>query len=121
MAGRYILLYSETSCEQIKKLHAGLKPLIRSKIEQVREDPYIGKHLQRDLSGYLSVRTRRHRIVYKVLEGEQTIQIHFSGRRKDIYELFSEEIKRHMNGPGNEVEFPDPGREAKAGMSLLPP
>ncbi len=93
MAGKYKLLYSETSFKQIKKIHPHLKHVIKSKIEQIRENPYIGKFLQRELSGYLSLRINRYRIIYKILEDKQVIQIYYVGHRRDIYEIFGEEIK----------------------------
>jgi mRNA interferase RelE/StbE len=94
MTQRYKLLYSETADRQIRKLHPHLKSLIRSKIEKIREDPYIGKSLERELSGYLSFRTKRYRIIYRVLEGEKVIQIHHVGHRRDIYELLAEQIRK---------------------------
>lgn len=94
MVGKYKLLYSEASRRRIKKLHPRLKPLIKSKIEQIQADPYIGKALEKELSGYLSFRTKRYRIIYKILEDKRVIQIHYVGHRKDIYELFGEEIRR---------------------------
>ena len=93
MARKYKLLYSETSRKQIKKLHPRFKHVIKSKIEQIREDPYKGKSLERELSGYLSFRTNRYRIIYKILEDKRVIQIYYVGHRKDIYELFGEEIR----------------------------
>jgi len=97
MAGKYELLYSETSRKLILKLHPRLKPVIKSKIESIREDPYIGKPLERELSGYLSVRTNRYRIIYKILEDKRVIQIYHVGHRRDIYELFGEEIRNLKN------------------------
>ena len=86
----YRLIYSETSRNQIKKLHPALKPIIRSRLDQLSEDPYTGKRLERELSGYRSVRARRFRIIYKLNEPAQIIEIHYVGHRKDIYELFTE-------------------------------
>ena len=93
MTREFKLLYSETSRIQIKKLHPHLKSVVKLKIEQIREDPYSGKYLERDLSGYLSIRAKRYRIIYKLLEEENVIQIHYVGHRKDIYELFGEQIR----------------------------
>ena len=93
MARKYRLLYSETSRKQVKKLHPRLKPVIKSKIEQIREDPFIGKSLERELSGYFSVRTKRYRIIYRILEDKRIIQIYYVGHRRDIYELFGDEIR----------------------------
>ena len=97
VAKRYKLLYSETSRKQIKKLHPNLKSIIKTRLEKIREDPYIGKFLERELSGYASFRTKRYRIIYRILESKKTIQIHYVGHRKDIYELFAEEIRKPNN------------------------
>ena len=93
MAGKFRLLYSETSRDQIKKLHPRLRSIIKSKLEEIREDPYLGKFLERELSGYLSLHAKRYRIIYRVLENEKVVQIHYVGHRKDIYELFGEQVR----------------------------
>ena len=90
MAG-YRLLFSATSRNQIMKLHPEIKATIRSKLDKLRQEPFIGKKLERELSGYLSPRARRYRIIYKLNEDESIIEIHYVGHRKDIYELFSEQ------------------------------
>ena len=88
----YQLLYSETSRMQIRKLHPRTKSAVKSKIEKLQENPYSGKWLERELSGYLSVRAKRFRVVYKVKDSDQIVEIHYVGHRKDIYELFKEAI-----------------------------
>jgi mRNA-degrading endonuclease RelE of RelBE toxin-antitoxin system len=86
----YRLIYSDTSCNQIKKLHPALKPIIRSRLDKLIQEPFAGKRLERELSGYRSLRAKRFRIIYKLNEAEQIIEIHYVGHRKDVYELFTE-------------------------------
>jgi mRNA-degrading endonuclease RelE of RelBE toxin-antitoxin system len=93
MAAKFRLIYSATSRRQIKKLHPQLKPIVKAKIENISADPYIGYVLEKELSGYLSFRAKRYRIIYKVIEDIKTIEIHYIGHRKDIYELFSERLR----------------------------
>jgi mRNA interferase RelE/StbE len=88
----YQLLYSKTSRHQIKKLNPDIKSIIRDRLKTIAKKPYIGKRLERDLSGYFSFRARRFRIIYKVREENQIIEIHYVGHRKDIYELLKEKI-----------------------------
>jgi len=90
----YQLVYSETSRKQIRKLHPQIKPVVKSKIEKLRENPFSGKCLEKELSGYLSVRARRFRIIYKIRDNDQTVEIHCVGHRKDIYELFKEAVAK---------------------------
>ena len=88
----YQLLYSKTSRDQIKKLHPDIKSIIRDRLKTIAKKPYIGKRLERDLSGYFSFRARRFRIIYKVREENQIIEVHYVGHRRDIYELLKETI-----------------------------
>jgi mRNA interferase RelE/StbE len=90
----YQLLYSETTRKQIKKLHPQIKAVVKTKIEKLQENPFSGKQLEKELSGYLSLRAKRFRIIYKIGDNNQTVEIHHIGHRKDIYELFKESIAK---------------------------
>jgi len=90
----YQLVYSETSRKQIGKLHPQIKPIVKSKIEKLRENPFSGKWLEKELSGYLSMPAKRFRVIYKIRHDDQTVEIHCVGHRKDIYELFKEVIAK---------------------------
>ena len=90
----YQLLYSETSMNQIRKLHPQIKPVVKSKIEKLQHNPFSGKWLEKELSGYLSMQAKRFRVIYKVRDDNQTVEIHYVGHRKDIYELFKEAIAK---------------------------
>lgn len=84
----YLLLYSETSREQIKSLHPQIKPTVKSHIKILKDNPYVGKVLERELSGYYSLKTKRFRIIYEIDHQKHIVQIHYVGHRKDIYEVF---------------------------------
>ena len=90
----YKLLYSETSMKQIRKLHPQIKPVVKSKIEKLQENHFDGKGLEKELAGYLSMRAKRFRIIYKIRGDDQAVEIHCVGHRKDIYELFKEAIAK---------------------------
>ena len=94
MVEKFKLIYSETSFKQIKKQHPHLKPIVKSKIESISANPCIGKLLEKELSGYLSFRAKRYRIIYKVAEDTKTIEIHYIGHRKDIYETFGTQLRK---------------------------
>ena len=93
MVEKFKLSYSETCLNQIKKLHPSLKPIVKAKIEYISANPYTGKLLEKELSGYLSFRAKRYRIVYKVEEDSKTIEIYYVGHRKDIYETFGAQLR----------------------------
>jgi mRNA-degrading endonuclease RelE of RelBE toxin-antitoxin system len=90
----YRLVYSETAKNQIVKLHPELKSIIRSRLDMLSKEPFKGKQLARELSGYRSLRAARFRIIYKLNEAEKNIEVHYIGHRKDVYELFAERTGR---------------------------
>jgi mRNA-degrading endonuclease RelE of RelBE toxin-antitoxin system len=86
----YQVIYSETSGKIIRRLHPSIKPLIRQKIVALRENPFLGKALERELTGYYSLKTKKYRVIYRLDHPGKTIQIHYLGYRKDIYDLFKQ-------------------------------
>jgi mRNA interferase RelE/StbE len=99
----YSVSYSETSRQQIKGLHPQARAIVKAQIEVLRTAPFSGKALEKELSGYYSLRTRRLRIIYQVENNSHSVQIYYVGHRRDIYELFKEALK----GP---KEFKPPRR-----------
>ena len=85
----YHILYSETSRNQVRKLHPQIKAAVKSIIETLQDNPYRGKYLEKELAGYLSIRMKRFRIIYKIDEEHHKVQIHHIGHRKDIYRKLS--------------------------------
>lgn len=84
----YLLRYSETSGKQSRTLHPQSKPLIKKRIEELKESPFLGKPLERELSGFYSLRINKFRVLYDIDHEKKLIRIHFVGYRKNIYELF---------------------------------
>ena len=89
----YRLIYSETSHNQIRRLHPDLKAVVRVRIKRLVRNPYMGKALERELSGYFSLKTKRFRVIYMVKDTDQAVEIHYVGHRKDIYQLVREQAK----------------------------
>jgi mRNA interferase RelE/StbE len=86
----YRLLYSKTVRMQVARLHPEIKSIVRSRLDQLAQNPYSGKRLERELSGYRSFRAGRFRIIYKLNDDDESLEIHYVGHRKDIYEIFAE-------------------------------
>ena len=81
-----------TSRDQIKKLHLQIKAAVKSRIKTLQENPFAENWLEKDLSGYLSIRVKRFRVIYRINEDKRIVEIHHVGHRKDIYELFKESL-----------------------------
>jgi mRNA-degrading endonuclease RelE of RelBE toxin-antitoxin system len=95
----YRLVYAAACRRQILRLAPPLTPLIKRAVELLAQEPHTGKRLERDLAGYLSLRARRYRVIYRVDENTRTVEIHYIGHRRDIYEVFAEEIRRQQRRP----------------------
>ena len=90
----YRIIYSETSRDQIRSLHPQIKPIVKSNIQKLKENPCLGNALERELSGYYSLSMRRFRVIYKIDYQNHVIQIHYVGHRKYIYEVFKELLEK---------------------------
>jgi mRNA interferase RelE/StbE len=72
----------------LSKLHPENKRRIKKALGGLQQDPYPGKDLQEELSGFKSLRIKRYRVVYNINEEEKIIQILYIGLRSDVYEQF---------------------------------
>jgi mRNA interferase RelE/StbE len=72
----------------ISKLHPETKKLIKAAIKDLQADPHAGHDLEEELSGFKSFRVKRYRVVYKINEEENTLDIYYAGHRRDVYEQF---------------------------------
>ena len=73
----YQIVYTKKAAEDIPKLKAAkLDKRAKALIEVIRENPYQTEKLMGDLQGAYSRRINlKHRLVYEVLEKEQTVKI----------------------------------------------
>ena len=90
----YCIIYSEASRNQIRSLHPQIKPIVKSHLQNLKENPYLGKALERELSGYYSLKMRRFLVIYKIDHQNHIVQIHYVGHRKDIYEVFKNFLEK---------------------------
>lgn len=70
----------------VKKLSPEIKKAAKAALKEFAENPYLGKELQSELSGFLSYRFMRYRIVYRTDAREKLIIVWGIGHRRDIYE-----------------------------------
>ena len=68
MARAYRLASAAGCRRQILRPPPALKPIAKRAIEQVAQNPHAGKRLERELAGYLSLRAKRYRVIYRVDE-----------------------------------------------------
>lgn len=76
-----------------KKLNPEIKKAAKAALKELAENPYLGKELQTELSGFWSYRLLRYRIVFKANTQKKNIIVWAIGHRRDIYETMSEHIQ----------------------------
>jgi mRNA interferase RelE/StbE len=86
----YTVKFTRTVANKASTLHPDIKKQLRSAINEISKEPYSGKELQEELSGFLSYRFMRYRIIYQVNDIDKVIIVYMFGHRRDVYELFSE-------------------------------
>ena len=80
--------FTPEAARLFSKLHPENKKLIKFALNELRQSPYSGHDLQEELSGFKSYRMKRYRILYKLNDEEDVIEVYYIGHRKDIYEEF---------------------------------
>lgn len=72
----------------LSKFHPESKKLIKSALQEIQKEPFIGNDLQEELFGFKSYKSKRYRIIYKINEENQIIEVYYVGHRRDVYEQF---------------------------------
>ena len=70
---------------------------IRRALEDIAQDPWIGKPLRDDLTGFYSFRSKRFRVVYRIERKIITVVVVAIGPRKTVYGELTAEIRSGKN------------------------
>lgn len=82
----FSLTYTLEAKKRIRHLHPTIKPQIKKALEELKENPFLGKRLQRELSGLWTLVVRNHRVIYFIDEDKNRLEILTLGLRKTIYD-----------------------------------
>ncbi len=72
----------------LTKFHTESKKLIKTALNELSQNPFLGDNLQEEVSGFKSYKSKRYRILYNLNEDENVIQVYYIGHRRDIYDQF---------------------------------
>ena len=79
------LFISRRASSALKKLPQDHQKAIIATLEEIEEDPYLGKPLERELLGQFSLQVWVYRVVYKVNEKDNKIVVLRIGHRSKVY------------------------------------
>ncbi|MDC3237196.1 type II toxin-antitoxin system mRNA interferase toxin, RelE/StbE family [bacterium] len=91
---KWKMRFTPESSRLLSKLHPEKKKLIKRALTELRQNPYMGKNLHEELSGFKSLRLKQYRIIYNIDEENKFIQVYHIGQRRDVYE----QLKRLLTG-----------------------
>ena len=80
--------FTPEAARLLSKLHPESTKLIKSALQEIHKEPFSGNDLQEELLGFKSYKSRRYRIIYKINEENQIIEVYYVGHRRDVYEQF---------------------------------
>ena len=86
--------FTAYSSHSAKKLNPDAKKTTRMALKELSENPFIGKELQAELSGFWTYNFLRYRIIFKINTQGKIVVVWGIGHRRDIYESFSEYFLR---------------------------
>jgi len=75
-----------------QKLPPEVKKNARAALKELAENPFLGKELQAELSGFRTHKFLRYRIVFKADTQSKIVVVWAIGHRKDIYENLNEHL-----------------------------
>ena len=81
----YRLLASKKAERDLKKLKIEYQEAIISALEDIEDDPFVGKPLTRDLNGRFAYKIGVFRIIYKINISDKTVRILSAGHRSIVY------------------------------------
>lgn len=81
----YRLVISPQAQKELKIIKKAYRQAIKLALEEVRDDPLLGKPLGRELAGRFSYKLGVYRIIYKVDYQDKIINVMSAGHRRKIY------------------------------------
>lgn len=81
----YKLFIANKAKRELKKISMIHQEPIISALEEIRDDPFSGKPLTRELTGRFSYKVGLYRIIYKINKPDKIIQILTAGYRSTVY------------------------------------
>ena len=80
--------FTAEAAKLVSKLHPETKKMMRSAMDDLRRNPHLGEDLHEELAGFKSYKPRRYRILYKLNEDENVIDVYYVDHRRDVYDEF---------------------------------
>lgn len=81
----YKIIISPKAKSQLKSIKIIHQDALRAVIDDLKEDPFLGKPLGRQLTGKYSYKVGVYRIIYRINKKDKAVQIISAGHRSIVY------------------------------------
>ncbi len=81
----YSLKIKQSAFKELQKLDKNERIRIIAAIDQLAENPHIGKLLKGELKGLRRIRSGNYRVIYEINEGEVLVLVLHIAHRKQVY------------------------------------
>ena len=81
----YSLKIKKTALKELRQFDKPTRERIVSAIDQLANNPHVGKLLKGDLSGLRRIRVGSYRVIYEINETEVLVLVVRVAQRKDVY------------------------------------
>ena len=81
----YSLQIKQSAFKELQRLEKKERVRLVAAIDQLAENPHIGKLLKGEFSGLRRIRSGNYRVIYEINEGEVLILVLRIAHRKEIY------------------------------------
>lgn len=92
---KFPLLIPPETEEFVRHLHPEVKRKVRSALEEIEQQPQMGKRLTDELTGLFTFRVSHYRIVYDVNLIKEQIEVVDIAKRSVVYERVQEKRKHN--------------------------
>jgi len=82
---KYSIIIAPKAKRQIDKLTEKVKDKLANALQELSNNPYLGKPLKAQLKGLFSCRIGDYRIIYDIVKKQLIVQIIKIMHRKDVY------------------------------------
>ncbi len=82
----YRLIVAPQAQKELKKIKSHTREAISLALDEIKEDPFLGKPLTRDLTGKFAYKVGLYRIIYKVNKIDKVVYILSAGHRSIVYQ-----------------------------------
>lgn len=82
----YHIIVAPSAKRELREISKLYKEAVTEAIKELKEDPFLGKPLDREFTGRFSYKIGVFRIIYKVNKENKTVFIFTAGHRSKIYD-----------------------------------